>query len=145
MVTPRKFHVLIIDDEKDTNKVFEMAMEELWDVTTFDSAQPLIKKPALLHDYDAIVLDLVFNRDQSFLERITTAPNPIHGLAILDWIRLRNSEIPVFINTAVPKFKIFSDPEKKFKNTYYIEKPIVFDEHFKNMVEGAIISQGQKH
>lgn len=135
---PFTLRVLTIDDERDNNMAFLMAMEDFWEVEALESPEKLTRGIVSLDTIDAIFLDLVFNEDQSLSEKALREPSPLVGLATLDWIRHRRPNLPVFLISALPEQIFKRSAQARYKNVFYLQKPCLYDQDFRVQVEAIV-------
>ena len=138
-MSSNRLRVLYIEDEADNRESLEMILEEHWNIDTVAHPKTAVEKNSDV--YDGILLDLVFSQGKTPQEKLLEDPNASTGIAALEWIKKTDPEKPVFILSALPKDTYYPLFCKQYKNIWYIEKPVAFDQEFRVQIEQIILER----
>ncbi len=108
----QKHNILVVDDEKNILKVVSMTLKNLYDVDTARSAEEAIEK-FNQHAYALVITDLKLPGKS--------------GIELLDYIKSRDSDIPVIMITAFGTIENAINAMKKGAFNY-LTKPVNPDE-----------------
>lgn len=134
-----KLRVLLIEDEDDNIKSYELCCGDDWDLTAIRHPKEVFDRNVDPNQFDLVIADLVFN----FVDGKVLTPDPEDGRRLLAWLSIEKPGVPVMVVSGWVEPTMMQSLLKQYPKLQFVEKPVdLSSKNFRDLVAKAIKAHG---